>query len=349
MIVNRVFTCTLYTDNPCSFAEDLQASIISKLQDIYVNVFYMDSLILKINKVINQSNIRILNYNATAGGTLHVQFEASCLIVEVNEIFANVLICKKTMLLIGKYTDPTGNFVTAVCISNQDALAILDKDMKVAAICTSPLVTHALDKTSIMHADILTCKRQISAFKIKQPISSEIIAGNTEVIKTILDLIADELSIRERLISTDSKFSDRLMFLENVYFSYDNSKQKKIDIAPVKIGDKTYKWIGPFYPTNNKINFIEYMSTLIDKQSMSDDDVCIWGRFPTLFGSSPYIIKTTEKIKCVDGNITNLIAALKEIYNYLVVMREMALSYTDNDIEDYFKFWLYLKKFKLSE
>jgi len=365
MIVKRVFHCTLQSENPCEFAENVEENIMSKLKDIYVGKYYKDNYVIKILSIDRYSDIRIAKDNLTAYGRLDVAFSAECFIIEVGEILANVTIVKKDNILVCRYVYDEESSI-AVCIeqsSGDDVLPVIDLGMKITAICDKPIVTKSFRNKSIVYAKILTCKRTEYYFRIKGLIPQDILNTFINIHAYLIENILDELKRREELMQTKST-KERLLFLERIYYSYDMSESPKIETITTRVDGNDYLWSGPErqtgtesegQTTSNIVNLIELLEPLrqTDVVFNTSNLTGVWCRQPYLYGSSPNVVRYTDKatikeLSAPEGNMNDFSIMLREIFNYLTVMREMTEQYSDDDIKSYFKFWKYLQSKKLN-
>ena len=91
MRITKIFDIILNIDNiNIIFSNNIEDQIFNLIEQKYLNKCYLESYIIKINKILNRSLLESNQNNLNCDFIVYIQFEAECIIYSQNEVILNM-------------------------------------------------------------------------------------------------------------------------------------------------------------------------------------------------------------------------------------------------------------------
>lgn len=311
--------------------------ILNILNEKYVGKCYNGSYIIKIHEIINISSCEIIITNLECNGNINVQFRAKVRTFYSGEFIFNVHIKKTQLAILGEYIEDSedGAIKTYIMIPHgvkfepsplkQSIMSIKENQripMRIIDVyhkCANP--------NPAIGATLLVCDKKYYKYVITSPLSK-----NADILLIpLLQKIEIELQLRNAIVDNDIK--KNILFFESLLYSYqiDHNTTKIINIESSQFPP----WAGlEQISSGNQINLLDFIYNLLNGDNANI--IGTWSRPLFIFKSSPMVIYQ-ENATTIDDDITLeegcpdsvFIRYLKDILDYLTIIRKMSEYYTD--------------------
>jgi hypothetical protein len=328
--------------------------ILSILNEKYVGKCYNGAFIIKIDNIINISSCSIITTNLECNGNINVQFVAKVRIFYPGEFISGVHIKKTQLSILGDYTEETedGTIKTYIMIPmgvkfepsplKHSILSI--KENQRIPMRIIDVYHKCANSNPAIGATLLVCDQKYYKYVITSPLSKNI---NT-LIMPLMERIETEMQLRNSI--TDPDIQQNILFFESLLYSYqiDAKSAKKINITSEKFpqwsgleqiasssGSSSGSGSSSSGSSSHQINILDFAYSIIEGKV--DSVIGTWSRPLFIAKSSPMAIyeadvtEIGDDITLEEGNPdTVFIRYLKDILDYLTIIRKMSEYYTDN-------------------
>lgn len=323
--------------------------ILSILNEKYVGKCYNGAFIIKIDNIINISSCSIITTNLECNGNINVQFVAKVRIFYPGEFIAGVHIKKTQLSILGDYTEDTDDGIIKTYIMIPMGVKFEPSPLKHSILSIKENQRIPMRIIDVYHkcansnpaigATLLVCDQKYYKYIITSPLSKNI---NT-LIMPLMERIETEMQLRNSI--TDPDIQQNILFFESLLYSYqiDAKSAKKITIP----SEKFPQWSGldqiasgsvsssSSSGSGHQINILDFAYSIIE--GSVDSVIGTWSRPLFIAKSSPMAIyeaditEIRDDITLEEGNPdTVFIRYLKDILDYLTIIRKMSEYYTDN-------------------
>jgi len=326
--------------NP-NLSTNKEAYILNILNEKYVEKCYNGAYIISIDKIVNISSCEIVITNLSCNGNINVNFIANVRIFYPGEFIFNVHIKKTQVAILGEYIETTDNgsvIKTYIMIPHgvkyepsplkHSILSIKENQripMRVIDVyhkCANP--------NPAIGATLLVCDKKYYKYIVTTPLSK-----NAHIfLLPLLQKIEIEMDLRNAI--TDNDIKNNILFFESLLYSYKIDDYKNT----IKTIDSEYfsKWFGLDQVQNDtkQINFLDFVYNCLNGEK---NIIGTWSRPLFICKSSPLAIyeenvtEINDEITLEEGNSDSVfIRYLKDILDYLVIIRKMSEYYTDKSM-----------------
>lgn len=312
--------------------------VLNILNEKYVGKCYNGSFVVKIDKIINISSCEIIITNLECNGNINVQFVARVRIFYPGEFISGVHIKKTQLSILGDYTEDTEDGIIKTYIMIPMGVRFDPSPSKHAILSIKENQRIPMRIIDVYHkcansnpaigATLLVCDQKYYKYVITSPLSKNI----DILLLPLIEKIETELQLRNSIIDTD--IQQNILFFESLLYSY------QIDVKSantVNIPSENFsQWNGLEQLTHdeNQLNILDFVYSLIHGNGRNI--IGTWSRPLFIAKSSPIAIYEADKIDISDeitleeGNPdTIFIRYLKDILDYLTIIRKMSEYYTD--------------------
>jgi DNA-directed RNA polymerase subunit E'/Rpb7 len=311
--------------------------ILTILNEKYVGKCYNGAFIVKIDKIIDISSCAIIITNLECNGNINVQFVAKVRIFYPGEFISGVHIKKTQLSILGDYTEETDDGTIKTYIMIPMGVRFEPSPLKHSILSIKENQRIPMRIIDVHHkcansnpaigATLLVCDQKYYKYVITTPLSKNI----DILILPLMERIETEMQLRNSI--TDPDIQQNILFFESLLYSYqiDSKSAKKINIS----SEKFPSWSGLEQITNasGQINVLDFVYSIIEGKN---NVIGTWSRPLFIARSSPLAIYEENKIDISDeitleeGNPdTVFIRYLKDILDYLTIIRKMSEYYTD--------------------
>jgi hypothetical protein len=323
------FATSIDVDNPVSFCVNIDENILAVVKSEFEGICFKGSYITEVVKITQRSSCKIVCTNLDGGCVIDVEFLARIEMYGKWDIITCMKIEKKENIILGsvaKNISDTKQFShMTICLKPTKETEIFSVGdyipVRVIQIYYPPM-----KKEMVIFGILMTCEKTSAIYYVTDKIPENFSATNSGLINKI----KEEMVLRKKI---DTK---KLTFFENLFHSYDQSSSeiKEVD-----------GWIGPEFKKNScDLNIFDVLK---NESGVSG----YWTRNMDIYRSSPYITKLrspSESNKIINERAEIVfLSYLKNIYNYLVAIREMTELYTDEAIVTHEKLWMAIRKTKI--
>ncbi|MFM7989399.1 MAG: hypothetical protein ACKPKO_59805, partial [Candidatus Fonsibacter sp.] len=164
--ITKIFDIILNIDNiNILFSNNIENNILQLIEQKYLNKCYLESFIIKINKILNRSLIESNQNDLNCTFTVCVQFEAECIIFSKNEVILNMYIQENVNNnIIAKNSN---NNIIAMIKNNKD-INFLKKGSIIPIIVGKAKFTTGSTKITINSYPFIPIHQHIVYYKINK-------------------------------------------------------------------------------------------------------------------------------------------------------------------------------------
>jgi hypothetical protein len=296
------------------FTKNLDNRLLYLINEKYSNKCYMNSYILKINKILNRSLLESNQNDLNCSFNISIQFEAECLVYNKNEIILNMEIQEiiNNNILLKKDK-------TLALIKNNNDLKSFQKGDKLPIIVGKVKYSLGSDKISINSYPFIPITNEIIYYKISKLSKSDFELLNDNIIK----YIHEEEDIKKNILN---KKNNTWNYFQELIYPY----KKKIESKSKSTID-----ILKFINNLNNSTDESFIISLEDKNDISN----------RLFN----IYKEDEINNYIKNNSYLILYELcKKYYLYLKVINDLSIEYSSDklikDNKNIFDIYLKYKK-----
>jgi DNA-directed RNA polymerase subunit E'/Rpb7 len=327
--------------------------ILSILNEKYVGKCYNGAFIVKIDNIINISACSIITTNLDCSGNINVQFIARVRIFYPGEFISGVHIKKTQLSILGDYTEDTDDGIIKTYIMIPMGVKFEPSPLKHSILSIKENQRIPMRIIDVYHkcansnpaigATLLVCDQKYYKYIITAPLSNNI----STLLLPLMEKIETEMQLRNSI--SDPDIQQNILFFESLLYSYqiDAKSAKKVNI----LSEKFPQWRGLEQISSGsssssasgsssasvstlQLNILDFAYSIIEGRV--DNVVGTWSRPLFIAKSSPMaiyeasVVDINDEITLEEGNPdTVFIRYLKDILDYLTIIRKMSEYYTD--------------------
>jgi hypothetical protein len=306
MHITKIFDIILNIDNiNILFSNNIEYQILQLIEQKYLNKCYLESFIIKINKILNRSLIESNQNDLNCSFTVCIQFEAECIIFSKNEVILNMVVQEH----VNNNIIATKNNMIAMIKNNKD-IDFLKKNSIIPIIVGKAKFTTGSNKITINSYPFIPIHTHTIYYKIKTITESDKVYLQDNIINYINIEENKKKEILAIKNNTWNYFDDLIYPLKNNISNETIKKGKTIDLLSLNLENTIVYY-------NNNINLSEHLLCIDNK-------------------SETYI---------EDSTINILYGLLKKYYLHIKLLNDLSTEYNSTELIDKNKeiFKLYIK------
>ena len=341
----KIIETTIILSNPIDSCINLRKYVEISLNNKYVNKCFSGGLIFGFTKILDISEVEIINSNDSGNGQVNVRFIADMYRANKWDIITNIKVVNSLKNIIG--VNDNNSIIISVLESKQN------ESIKVGQkICVRVNVAIHTPFTKQISAgcSLLVCDTSFIEYSVDELLTMKIVNDIRPMYEKILVLLnrRNELDM------------NRILFFESLLYSYKlyDSDNKKMNIENKNL---KYKWVGPSYSRiqNKTINILDIIEEILNTEKEIKFSG-IYARELGIYRSSPLINELPLPIASVDNKkvndllsplvddnkiivkeslLTVMTIFLKNILDNLNAINEMIQIYNDEDIKSHSNIW----------
>jgi hypothetical protein len=318
--------------------------ILGVLNEQYVGKCYNGALILKINTIDEISSCEIITTNLLGNGNINVKFTAMIRRFYPGEFLPNVWVQKTQPSILGSYAEDNDGISVMAYIMIPYGIQFEPSPLKQSIMTIREHQRIPMRVIDVYHkcanpipaigATLLVCEKKYN----KYIITSSVGKGIKKMLSPLMKRIEEELQLRND-ITPDIK--ENILFFESLLYSYRSKENKENKITSTNFPE----WAGPneipMSVDGEVINLLDYLHN-IDDNIANDNIIGIWSRPLNIYKSSPNAVfrklspgeeldMEADPLLIEEGSPESVfIRFLKDILDYLSIVRKMAEYYIDN-------------------
>lgn len=309
MQITKIFDIILTIDNiNILFSNNIESQIFNLIEQKYLNKCFLECFIIKINKIINRSLIESNQNDLNCSFSVCIQFEATCIIYNRNEVILNMRVKEN----VNNSIITEGNNIVAMIKNNKDT-DFLKKGSIIPIIVGKAKFKTGSNKITINSYPFIPIHNDKIYYKINT-ISD---ADKIQLQENIINYIVNEENIQDNIIKTNKNiwnyFNDLLYPLKNNLSNESKKKNKHVDLL-------SFNFENSIVFFNDEINLSEHL-------------LCI---------------DNTQDSYIEDSSYNILYNLLKQYYLYIKLLNELCIQYkSEDDInsnKDIFNLYIKYKK-----
>jgi hypothetical protein len=309
MHITKIFDIILNIDNiNILFSNNIEYQILQLIEQKYLNKCYLESFIIKINKILNRSLIESNQNDLNCSFTVCIQFEAECIIFSKNEVILNMVVQEH----VNNNIIATKNNMIAMIKNNKD-IDFLKKNSIIPIIVGKAKFTTGSNKITINSYPFIPIHTHTVYYKIKTITESDKVYLQDNIINYINIEENKKKEILAIKNNTWNYFDELIYPLKNNISNESIKKSKTIDLLSLNLENTTVYY-------NNNINLSEHLLCIDNK-------------------SETYI---------EDSTINILYGLLKKYYLHIKLLNDLSTEYNSTDLIDknneIFKLYIKYKK-----
>ncbi len=342
MLLIKTFTTSLLVKKSIEFCANKQMFALEAIREIFEKKCFKGCYIVSIIGINKISNNYVVSGNLTADTEVDVEFTANIIIYGKGEVLTGVKIEKKEGLIVGLYDKNDSNAI--VVARPKDGTEVVNVGQTIP-IRILQFGYPPFESAISIIGTLFVCDRVNLIFQVNDKIQ----AKTREEINILSKMINDEYETRS---SFDKETADNARYFEELLYSYRGCEKK---INKTKVNKSCSVDIG-FVPFPNKVKSIKCLNIfdIIDNLESYQNKYIY--RDLSIIRSSPYI-SIAETISDFDTftspiiikeNINIIICQLlRNIYDFLKSINEMAVLYDDNLKKENENIFFAMEKMKL--
>ena len=333
-----VFESTVDVPNVINFCADTGRHLLGALSRMFNGRCYNGMYIIEVQEVLQRSKCRIVSTNTSGGGCIDVQFRAAVARIARWDILVGVKIVSTQQMAIGTYQNGMKAIVNLKSRSAAPVAVGQTVAVRVLEVEHSPMQSQ-ISVVGMM----LTCEPVAVAYALRGALEP---AARLEL-EPLLLAVHGELELRQQVPQA------RLDHFESLLYSY-RAPFKNSGAATRVITTDAPEWVGP--PTfasgasgaASATNILELARRVISGETV--DVTGTWSRPLYLHRSAPLAVQTADAPDAVAGTPRAVFALmLKNVYDFLRAVREMAALYGPELTEANQPLWAVMRAAQISE
>lgn len=359
----KLFDATIDVANPIGFCADKNAHLLSELHSKFVDRCFKGALILRILKVVRAGACCICNSNGSGEATVDVQFLAAVRVFARWDILTGVTVRHVSHLIGGHYEPKEGGpagAAAATATTTAQAFVVLQPTRGADALAIGQRIAvrvlkaeHPPRQAAVAYGVLLTCERAAPVFRVRGSLDPAAAAD----LMGLADRVADELALRAEVARARPA---ELAFFEGLLYAYAAPAGARGAAAAagalshrVAAWEGGPEWVGPAPLMALEEGLVAHsLVELVRKAAVAPVSVAgQWSRPLCLHRSSPLVAfaprvsraaasATVAAADAVDEPPRVVFAMmLKNILDFLVATRELALEYDDVHHPKYAGLW----------
>ena len=247
MRITKIFDIILNIDNiNIIFSNNIEDQIFNLIEQKYLNKCYLESYIIKINKILNRSLLESNQNNLNCDFIVYIQFEAECIIYNQNEVILDMEI----------QDNINNNIITKkdniiAMIKNNSDMSIFKKGDKIPIIVGKAKFTTGSNKISInSYPFIPITNKNIIYYKINEITENDKLQLQESIINYI------EIEENKKLEILKNK-NNKWNYFNDLLYPYKNNKNKDIIKTEKCIDLLSFNYSNSIIYINDNINLSE--------------------------------------------------------------------------------------------
>ena len=247
MIITKIFDIILNIDDiSIVFSNNIENSILNLLNKKYLNKCFLESYIIKINKILNRSLIESNQNDLSCSLIVCIQFEAECIIYNQNEVILDMEI----------QDNINNNIITKkdniiAMIKNNSDMSIFKKGDKIPIIVGKAKFTTGSNKISInSYPFIPITNKNIIYYKINEITEND----KLQLQESIINYIEIEENKKVEILKNKN---NKWNYFNDLLYPYKNNKNKDIIKTEKCIDLLSFNYGNSIIYINDNINLSE--------------------------------------------------------------------------------------------
>lgn len=256
MRITKIFDVILNIDNiNIIFSNNIEGQIFNLIEQKYLNKCYLESYIIKINKILNRSLLESNQNNLNCDFIVYIQFEAECIIYSQNEVILNMEIHEN----INNNIIAKNNYIVAMIKNNKD-ISFLKKGSKIPIIIGKAKFTTGSNKITINSYPFIPIINQSNIiYKINNITEDD----KNQLNDNIIVYINNEEERKKNILKLKS---NNWNYFNELLYPYKNNKSDEIIKKDKTIDLLSFNYENSFIYINQEINQSERLIS-INKES----------------------------------------------------------------------------------
>jgi hypothetical protein len=252
MQITKIFDIILNIDNiNIIFSNNIESQILNLIEQKYLNKCYLESYIIKINKILNRSLIESNQNNLNCDFIVYIQFEAECIIYSQNEVILNMEIHEN----INNNIIAKNNYIVAMIKNNKD-ISFLKKGSKIPIIVGKAKFTTGSNKITInSYPFIPIINQSVIYYKINKITDDE----KNQLNDSIIIYINIEEERKKNILEIKN---NNWNYFNNLLYPYKNNKSDENIKKDKTIELLSYKYEDSIIYFNQEINLSEKLISI---------------------------------------------------------------------------------------
>jgi hypothetical protein len=252
MQITKIFDIILNIDNiNIIFSNNIESQILNLIEQKYLNKCYLESYIIKINKILNRSLIESNQNNLNCDFIVYIQFEAECIIYSQNEVILNMEIHEN----INNNIIAKNNYIVAMIKNNKD-ISFLKKGSKIPIIVGKAKFTTGSNKITInSYPFIPIINQSVIYYKINKITDDE----KNQLNDSIIIYINIEEERKNKILEIKN---NNWNYFNNLLYPYKNNKSDENIKKDKTIELLSYKYEDSIIYFNQEINLSEKLISI---------------------------------------------------------------------------------------
>jgi hypothetical protein len=235
MHITKIFDIILNIDNiNILFSNNIEYQILQLIEQKYLNKCYLESFIIKINKILNRSLIESNQNDLNCSFTVCIQFEAECIIFSKNEVILNMVVQEH----VNNNIIATKNNMIAMIKNNKD-INFLKKNSIIPIIVGKAKFTTGSNKITINSYPFIPIHTHTVYYKIKTITESDKVYLQDNIINYINIEENKKKEILAIKNNTWNYFDELIYPLKNNISNESIKKSKTIDLLSLNLENTT--------------------------------------------------------------------------------------------------------------
>jgi hypothetical protein len=340
ILEERTFETTVNVPNPIAFCTDVGANLLAALRGRYEGRCFGGAYVLAVKAVTARSRCALATTNASAEGSIDVEFRADVAVVETWDILVGVVITRNETVVLGAYgmedAPESGGagarrprvvvqFAPRAGEGAASDLALLSQGQRVCVRVVVAIHTALREVSAVVQ--LLTCERRAAVYRV--PEGDRLDAAGLAEVAGLATRIRAELGCRAAL-AADPAARKRLWYFEALLCSV-RLGAKAPDSTVAVAGAPP--WEGPGALDAGGEGAIV---NVVDTAGSAEPLGGLWYRPLSFCRSAPVAVRAPGTIAgaVVEASARTVMREfLKNILDFITATREMAQLYTEDDIE----------------
>lgn len=252
MQITKIFDIILNIDNiNIIFSNNIESQILNLIEQKYLNKCYLESYIIKINKILNRSLIESNQNNLNCDFIVYIQFEAECIIYSQNEVILNMEIHEN----INNNIIAKNNYIVAMIKNNKD-ISFLKKGSKIPIIVGKAKFTTGSNKITInSYPFIPIINQSVIYYKINKITDDE----KNQLNDSIIIYINIEEERKKKILEIKN---NNWNYFNNLLYPYKNNKSDENIKKDKTIELLSYNYEDSIIYFNQEINLSEKLISI---------------------------------------------------------------------------------------
>ena len=252
MQITKIFDVILNIDNiNIIFSNNIEGQIFNLIEKKYLNKCYLESYIIKINKILNRSLIESNQNNLNCDFIVYIQFEAECIIYSQNEVILNMEIHEN----INNNIIAKNNYIVAMIKNNKD-ISFLKKGSKIPIIVGKAKFTTGSNKITInSYPFIPIINQSVIYYKINKITDDE----KTQLNDNIIIYINIEEERKKKILEIKN---NNWNYFNDLLYPYKNNKSDENIKKDKTVELLSYNYEDSIIYFNQEINLSEKLISI---------------------------------------------------------------------------------------